>query len=75
MRQGINDMFHEQMKTVDSITQNIKQTSVPGEVLRTEHENEKIKLEHMLEKKINSVEYLGKILLQQEKEFVMILKQ
>ena len=46
-------MFHEQMKVVDSITSNIKQTAGINE-------NEKIKLEQLLQKKINNVEFLGK---------------
>ena len=66
MRQGINDMFHEQMKLADQVTVNIKQIGA---------ENEKIKFEHLLEKKMNNVEYLGKMLIQQEKEFLAIFKQ
>ena len=54
MRQGVNDMFHEQMKLVDQITINIKQIG---------QENEKIKFEHVLAKKVGNVECLGKILI------------
>lgn len=39
MRQGVNDMFHEQMRLIDQITINIKQIGI---------ENEKMKYEHML---------------------------
>lgn len=66
MRQGVNDMFHEQMKLVDQITTNIKQIG---------QEVEKIKFENILSKKINNVECLGKILIKQEREFISILKQ
>ena len=65
MRQGINDMFHEQMKRVDQITLNIKQFPT---------ENERMKFENTLSKKVQNVEYLGKILIKQEKEFLSVLK-
>jgi len=55
MRQGVKDMFHEQMKLHDVITKSIK--NIP-------EENEKIKFENILQKKINNVDCLGKILLQ-----------
>lgn len=33
-----------------------------------------MKFENMLEKKVNNVEYLGKMLIKQEKEFLSVLK-
>lgn len=54
------------MKLVDQIQVNIKQIG---------QENDRIKFDNMLSKKINSVEYLGKILIKQEKEFITIQKQ
>lgn len=47
MRQGIHDMFHEQMKLADQITVNIKQIA---------QENDKIKFENLLQKKVMNVE-------------------
>lgn len=53
------------MKLADQIQVNIKQ--IP-------HENNRIKFDHELAKKMNNVESLGKMLIQQEKEFLSILK-
>jgi len=53
-RQGIDDMLHEQMKLVDQITLNIKLIPI---------DNEKIKFENMLAKKVKNIELLGQMLI------------
>lgn len=66
MHQGIDDLFHGQMKLVDQIVALIKQISI---------DNEKIKIDLILKKKIAIIDQLGKVQIQQEKEFMQISKQ
>jgi len=54
------------MKLVDAIQTMVKAMAT---------DNDKIKFEHILQKKMTSVEYLGKVLIQQEREFLAIFKQ
>ena len=64
MRQGVSDMMHDQMRLIEAIQTNLKAIHA---------ENDKMKFENLLQKKINGVEYFSKILIQQEQDFTKIL--
>lgn len=57
-------MIHDQIKMVDQINVSIK--SLP--------DTDKLKFENQLDKRAKGVEQLGKILLDREKEFVVLKK-
>lgn len=58
MRQGIHDMIHEQVNLIKQIEINLKNITT---------DSIKLKFENMVQKKIETIENLGKNLVEQEK--------